>query len=260
MNTTDAADIPGEYYFSIPEYDKYLRELIYKLFPDVIDPEKSYNAWLIEYLKLSDAFYYHQYRWNFNKAEFDFKKIFHIDPDITIGEVELSDEWEDYQIEMGVRNIKSRVEDGSLIRRMRINQLKLEFGFPEKGLRSAIHVSDYFEYELNLAKHFIDLDSYWFYMNIGETDEACAILKQMPYPEYLHTVHWRKIRAAMILINGASCQAESCSAMGENWYGGGWESDLNVHHLSYKNKGNEKYEDLELLCKVHHEAISHKRA
>ena len=37
----------------------------------------------------------------------------------------------------------------------------------------------------------------------------------------------------------------------KSWYFG-WEPEIDVHHLHYRNKGNERYSDLALLCKAHH--------
>ncbi len=42
--------------------------------------------------------------------------------------------------------------------------------------------------------------------------------------------------------------------VGESWYGGN-ESDLEIHHLDYSNRGNERFDDLAVLCKRHHELI-----
>ena len=56
----------------------------------------------------------------------------------------------------------------------------------------------------------------------------------------------------MFLINKAICQANDCNVVGESWYGGN-ESGLDVHHLTYENRGNERFDDLALLCRYHHE-------
>ena len=37
---------------------------------------------------------------------------------------------------------------------------------------------------------------------------------------------------------------------GEAWYGD--ESYIHVHHLNYEHIGNERYDDLVLLCDKHH--------
>ncbi len=54
----------------------------------------------------------------------------------------------------------------------------------------------------------------------------------------------------MLLIEQARCSA--CGIWADSYYGGDWETDIHVHHLHYRNKGFERYEDLQLLCKEHH--------
>lgn len=57
-----------------------------------------------------------------------------------------------------------------------------------------------------------------------------------------------------MLVSKATCRAEACNIIGESWYGGA-ESELDVHHLTYKNKGTERFDDLALLCRYHHEVV-----
>jgi hypothetical protein len=99
-----------------------------------------------------------------------------------------------------------------------------------------------------------DIDKIWFNGLINNPTQVIAELKSLSYERYLQTPHWRKIRAAIFLINKAICQANSCNVVGESWYGGS-ESGLDVHHLSYENRGNERFDDLALLCRYHHELV-----
>lgn len=93
----------------------------------------------------------------------------------------------------------------------------------------------------------------WFNINIETlSSEQIRQWRRLPYPEYLQSPHWRRIRAAMLLINNAHCGDCDKEGYGESYYGGGWESELHVHHRTYKNFGKERYQDLDLLCQKHH--------
>lgn len=83
--------------------------------------------------------------------------------------------------------------------------------------------------------------------------ESVSELRSLPYPEYLKSMHWKATRAAMMLLHNARCQSQKCG-WGDGWWMGG-EYDLNVHHLTYKNRGNERYEDLLLLCRDCHTKV-----
>lgn len=68
------------------------------------------------------------------------------------------------------------------------------------------------------------------------------------YEKYRETTHWKRTRSAILYISNAVCQAKECNAIGESWYGGN-ESEVEVHHLDYSNIGNERFDDLALLCR-----------
>jgi 5-methylcytosine-specific restriction endonuclease McrA len=59
------------------------------------------------------------------------------------------------------------------------------------------------------------------------------------YLEYLNSDAWRSIRAQVIHRDRGRCR---CGADGSD-----------VHHLTYQNLGNEKLEDLILLCRECHQ-------
>lgn len=66
-------------------------------------------------------------------------------------------------------------------------------------------------------------------------------LSRMPYKEYLKSPEWSERRAKAIRTAKASCQL--CNASGVT---------LDVHHRTYKNRGNEKFADLIVLCRSCH--------
>jgi hypothetical protein len=98
-----------------------------------------------------------------------------------------------------------------------------------------------------------EIDELWFNTSINTPHHIQAELRKLPYNDYLKTPHWQRVREAMLLIGVAKCRELSCSYCDESWYGEGGESELDVHHLTYKNLGNERYQDLVLLCRKHHE-------
>lgn len=60
------------------------------------------------------------------------------------------------------------------------------------------------------------------------------------YKEYLNSDHWKQIRLKALDRAGNRCQL--CSST----------NNLNVHHNTYKNRGNEDLKDLVVLCRDCH--------
>jgi hypothetical protein len=65
-------------------------------------------------------------------------------------------------------------------------------------------------------------------------------LKSMPYRDYLQTDHWKEVRAQMLKRAGHKCSL--C----------GSRERLNVHHNNYQSLGDERWEDLAVLCRPCH--------
>ena len=91
--------------------------------------------------------------------------------------------------------------------------------------------------------------SVWFNTTFNNNPAEAKRLRSLPYPEYLQSNHWRRVRCAIILAHGARCQHERCDIADSYWFDEKW---IHVHHLSYKNRGNERFEDLTLLCNECH--------
>lgn len=66
-------------------------------------------------------------------------------------------------------------------------------------------------------------------------------LRTMPYQAYLQTSEWKEKRGQV--LERASHRCQLCYS----------PDDLNVHHRTYKRRGNEDLGDLTVLCKVCHE-------
>lgn len=68
-------------------------------------------------------------------------------------------------------------------------------------------------------------------------------LKALPYDQYLLSDWWKERKRTKILSVGCCC--EECGIV---------NVILHVHHLTYKNLGNERDEDLQVLCEPCHKA------
>lgn len=68
------------------------------------------------------------------------------------------------------------------------------------------------------------------------------ILREMPYEEYLKTNHWDAVRHRTFQRHGRRC-----------YIGSGCSGPLDVHHVTYDNRGDEKPEDTIPLCRKHHQ-------
>lgn len=92
----------------------------------------------------------------------------------------------------------------------------------------------------------------WFDKIISNPPDVVNRLRSMPYPDYLKSDHWLRVRTAMLIAHGFHCQGSSCegweSYLGEEQY-------LHVHHINYKNRGNERFADLRLLCNTCHKKV-----
>lgn len=99
------------------------------------------------------------------------------------------------------------------------------------------------------------LNELWFNTVISNTPDTQNRLRRMPYGEYLKTPHWRRVRSAMLLIHKARCARPHGRFDDGAW---GEEATMHVHHLTYANRGNERFADLELLCFRCHQEIHSK--
>lgn len=76
-------------------------------------------------------------------------------------------------------------------------------------------------------------------------------MNRAEYRAYLAGDDWRRRREALVCAHGSKC--ELCGVprcLARSWDG----ADLNVHHLTYANLGEEKPEDVEALCEPCHNA------
>lgn len=217
-------------------------------FLDGVDPVLVFNLWLEEFGRMSIKFYAAQnsrYRILVRRNFYSSHGILEEEP---VEEWGLVHEWENAEIEAKLNQWQRQTEDLLLISeyyRMMGNQKLKEI----LGPIWQIEVVPALPAWSQIRK----LNSMWFNSIFQSTPDEIQELRKLPYEQYLMTPYWKRVRAAMFLIHEAICQEVNHFEMGESWYFGDWESDLHVHHLTYDNLGNERYEDLVLLCKKHHE-------
>ncbi len=76
--------------------------------------------------------------------------------------------------------------------------------------------------------------------------DRAAMLRTMPYRDYLRTPEWRRTRAAALLRAGDRCSLDVTHSEG-----------LEVHHRTYEHRGEERVSDLVVLCAACH-ALHHR--
>jgi 5-methylcytosine-specific restriction endonuclease McrA len=72
--------------------------------------------------------------------------------------------------------------------------------------------------------------------------------KKVNYKAYMQSDAWEKKRTKRLIKDKYTCQ--DCGQVGHKQ--GNW---LEVHHLTYKNLGNEKLNELLTLCVACHKAV-----
>lgn len=69
------------------------------------------------------------------------------------------------------------------------------------------------------------------------------MLRMLSYPTYLATNHWRETRQKALKHGSFECK--ECAAT----------DNLHIHHLNYRNLGQERMRDLEVLCGDCHQRL-----
>lgn len=223
-------------------------------FQSVESAKKIYNDWLIFFCNRASLFYRAQY----DRHQRIIEKGFSIENQIpeahSISEYGLDDDLEYYSQENGLTTHYDDYKN-----QCRIIESTAEWARTENNISATRSVGEVLQ-EAELARNEIMLrqrpttraiNELWFNSTINNPDGVVLQLRKIPYPDYLKTKHWQRVRAAMMFIRKASCQAEGHYELHESWYFG-WEPEIDVHHLDYRNKGNERYSELVLLCKEHH--------
>jgi hypothetical protein len=220
-------------------------ELFGPLYQSDAEARKGFNLWLSLFLSRSATFHHMQQIRLEVKADRDFRRSVGLRDDDPL-EYPHNEEWDEYR---AANNIDAIVDScrGHLEDIYRLNQ-----SIGGKRIMSASDIiRDYIESE---DRRFIlsKANSAWFNRQVWNTGDTVETLRSMPYTDYLKTRHWARVRAAALLIHGGRCQEKDDFQSGDSWYSGLGDIDIHVHHLSYENRGRERYEDIVLLCSMHH--------
>ncbi len=207
--------------------------------------EFIYKQWLDMFYHQAALFYHSQYVRIQKLTENQFRFYHGISNYDELYDYELQIRWQQFQKRVGFSQYYKQ-------HRALCNEINQERNSIRQWLNN-YQATTNIERELsNERPRLKAINALWFNLTIRNEEATILELRKLPYELYLKTKHWAKVRAAQILIHRALCQEQSCYAMGESWYMDNWEADLHVHHLTYDNKGNERYTDLVLLCSKHH--------
>jgi hypothetical protein len=94
----------------------------------------------------------------------------------------------------------------------------------------------------------------WFNAQINNSAEEQKSLRAMPYAEYLKTSHWLRVRALTTFTFAATCIGKDCLWNMEGMWDS-WGTRRHTHHISYKNRGNERFGDVCILCNECHSSL-----
>ncbi len=208
----------------------------------------AYANWMATFNRRSSLLYRSQLNQHARWAQNAFCDRYNITPDEMWS---YDEQWGDFRIESGIEQHQREYqriagELQSLDRKPKsVPVIELAKELIEQTVAQAAGL----EHPLDLEMPMYEL---WFNSVINNSPEDRRELKYLPYKEYLKTSHWKRVRSAMLLIYSARCANPACLRSTEgSWMGD--EVDLEVHHLSYANKGNERFVDLQLLCFNCHE-------
>lgn len=249
MNIDDVKEIRMYYPMTLNE--------VFALLPEYSEEStaKAYKTWAPEFYRKVGVFtnvrrvLYERFRWENFCKENDYPAN-----DYLIQTRQEQNEWELFYDITGMGRYLKQVRDfQQALSAMRhgIDRV-IDESLDEKRDLDAFRAEtvDITNFEIITKKEFSApyyLDEMWFNGHINNTPHKTKELRNMPYEEYLKTPHWRGVRDAMIMLYGCRCQGHDCDMMGDSGYGGA-ESMIHVHHLTYENRGNERYKDLTLLC------------
>lgn len=199
-----------------------------------------YEDWFKDFYRKSLNFYEHQYCLHSREIWLGFCKHYGVPEYESPENLGLEVSWKDWTLNNG---LDTHYE-------FKQNHIK-GLSDIQQTLKKSNSVTGIFLVDKNIRRNIYKI---WFERETATNPRVSEELRNLNYEKYLQSKHWRKIRALMLLINSAVCQAKDCKEMGESWYGS-TTAEIDVHHLTYENLGSEKIEDLRLLCRRHHELV-----
>jgi hypothetical protein len=203
--------------------------------------KNAYAQWLIDYCRKAQIFYQFQYRKHSELTWLAFCQTYSLPDYEHPNNFNLEIEWQDWKEDYRLNGHYEEYQD--------IHQ---SLAHLQESAQQKLDVKTSFFVEETISDR--EIDRIWFNQVINNSPQKVEELKKVfyeNYEKYRQTTYWKRIRAAILLINKAICQAKECDRIGESWYGGN-EPEVEVHHMDYVNIANERFDDLALLCRYHH--------
>jgi hypothetical protein len=232
------------YYFKPTPYDQYKSHFGEKYDMSIPQADRAYKYWLNHFYWNAQYFYKAQFRIHQRLVEQVFYKAYDLPDDWTSdGNISMKDAWDDW------------IEQNDLDRHYKYSTNSANYASAQVSSESGEETGHGIMDRLNLVlEHKVplvhEIDELWFNTTVSNNPDDIKSLKGLDYALYLKTPHWRKVRAALLLIRRGVCQASDCWNTGESWMDE--KGEPHVHHLSYRNRGCERYSDVALLCEFHH--------
>lgn len=236
------------------EFEPLSRETVDRFFSehpiqDLKRPDIAYDLWLEKFLDKLSLFYKAQREWFANEVRLGFGQQFGIDAEEAISGYELQEEWQQERDESGLEEWSLRTDNILKTIYSESDQVKKRIGLEFGVVPIQISKIDVFN---DLDKFDTDLNEYWFNQNINNSHQKQLSLQQLSLHDYQRSPHWKRLRHALFLIHGGSCQEVLHYTSGNSWYSGGWNVDIHIQVLNNENRGNERFKDVILLCKQHY--------
>lgn len=246
----------NQHFFDPITFDEFYKSfgLSYN-FQSIEHAKRVFDDWIIFFCNRSSLFYRAQYAYHQGIVEKEFSIENGIPEGHSPSEYGLFEKWEYFSGEKGLTDHYDKCESWCSRVDNWASQARHKNNIPDahsigESVRELLKTRDEISQSQRPSTRVIN--ELWFNNTINNSSEVISKLRSISsYPDYLKTKHWQRVRAAMMIIHKASCQAEGHYEQFESWYFG-WEPEIDVHHLHYRNKGNERYADLALLCKEHH--------
>lgn len=201
------------------------------------DRRSAFFYWGQSHKQKALLFYQTQYERHQMLLERDFLKHIGMNDFQEVYDAEMMDLWYEYRDEYGLNDHQQAYKQES--------RNYLAWGREHSLMQ--INEDDTFLHMMENPNHPLQwesvIDEAWFNIATKKHNSDIQQLRSMDYKLYLETPHWKRLRAAMILVNRSRCQL--CISPEAAW---GYEHRIHVHHLTYKNRGAEQFEDLMLLC------------
>lgn len=215
----------------------------------------AYTAWIEWYHHHAGLFYYDQYWQYTNKVYENFIREHDLPDDggESIGQSErLQGLYDQAQEDAEIEYQHNRFHDFM----DRINRLYGQYHKGSKSLQvTAMELLEDFLSEKPIGRSYLNLiTEAWFNHRISNTATQIQQLRQMPYDAYLKTPHWYKVRALTLFTYRAMCASTDCQGHSDQmWIA--YAHHRQVHHISYANRGNERFGDVCVLCKACHTKV-----